>query len=319
MGGQREFPRMSVFDAIKSGRARHVGKEIGALGRRRPWAARCPALSAPPKPGSVAIQFRGRARLRAGRPHRSRNTRKARRSRTKGDRRGFIGVSPTSRRAPARPAARRRHDNPPPCPRRCRRPCGCSWMPPTPCPAVQISRQSLASVSTRLERSGCFGGSFRRVDAPSVEAGLEEVAADAGQAVGVDEIAHLRPQQHLLVGLGGAGFFAGHEAGADIGEVRAERFGGANLQAIVDRAAKDQATVAERADFARQREAALQRGVAAGARADADQPVDAGGRRLRACAALVTSHNTTPAIGLHGFDNRAGMAERRQNERARDV
>ena len=121
--------------------------------------------------------------------------------------------------------------------------------------------------------------------------------------------------QRGLVGLIGVGFRSGDEAGADIGEVGAERERGGNAPAVGDRARQQDGALEPLLDLAHQRERRQRAGVAAGAGADQDKAVDAlfGGLARVLDVDDVVEHDA--AVGMRGLDDFLRRTQRGDDDR----
>ena len=109
--------------------------------------------------------------------------------------------------------------------------------------------------------------------------------------------------QRRLVRVGGVGLRRRDEAGAHIGEIGAERHGGGDAVAVADRARQQDRALEPLLDLAHQRERRQRAGMAAGAGAYQDQPVDA---LLRGLARMLDVDDVVehqPAIGVRGLDD----------------
>ncbi len=136
----------------------------------------------------------------------------------------------------------------------------------------------------------------------------------AGEQVGVDDIGGGRAGDRLLVRLGRVGLLRGDEARADVGKVGAHRLRGQHCLAGGDRARQRDRAVEDLAHLAHQRERRQHAGMAAGARRDQDQAVDAGFDRLLGMAQADHVMQHDAAIAVHRVDQLPGRRAQRGDE-----
>src|SRR5690554_4327959 len=105
--------------------------------------------------------------------------------------------------------------------------------------------------------------------------GPEVVARDAGKVRGIDDIAGARLYQHVFIGVYRAGFAAGNEARADVGEVGAHGPGSQYVAAARYGARQGDRPVVHAPNFGHEGKGAKCAGMAASPRTHQYQPVHA--------------------------------------------